>query len=61
MPTTADASIDAVPVDAVMATTAEASDGAPTELKLLTFNLGLLRVRLLGVTAFGSPAFLAMI
>ena len=33
-----------------------ASLGA-TEFKLLTFNLGLLRVRMLGMTAFGSPPF----
>ena len=30
---------------------------APTELKLLTFNLGLLRLRMLGMTTFGSPPY----
>ena len=31
------------------------SGETPSELKLMTFNLGLLRVRVFGMTAFGSP------
>jgi len=37
---------------------AEPSD-APADVRLLTFNLGLLRLQLFGVTAFGSPPFTA--
>jgi len=38
-------------------TVSASSDSAPRELKVLTFNLGLLRVRLPGMTVFGSPPF----